>query len=169
MTLKEKIDNRFPALSRFISELMTKRRNTLFQDMLLCAAVTATCAFYEFEHFLSPLMTDIIRAVLLVLFVGVWIWCAFVNGLWRKYGFLVFTALFWLIPRIFIIWHGSIADIRDYNEYLHAAAEYSSLLVEFSLVGLSGLMNAPEILTTIVLFAWVVLAFYAGKFIKKGN
>jgi hypothetical protein len=169
MTLKEKIDNRFPALSKFISELLTRRKNTTFQDILLCAAVTAACAFYEFEHSLADVIGDTIRAVLLILFVVIWLWSAFVNGIWQKYSFLVFTALFWLIPRIFIVWHGSIADIRDYNEYLHIAAEYSSLLVDFSLAGLSGLMNASELLTTFVLFSWIALAFYAGRLIKKGN
>jgi len=166
MTFKEKINFRFPELIVNLTKFSNERKTAPHQDMLLCLAVTAASAFYEFEYFVPEIAGNLIRKLLLILFAVVWIWCSFLNGFWKKYRFLVFTALFWIIPRLIIIVKDG-TPIRNYNKFLDAGAQYSRVLVQFSLSGLSGLLNASVILSTVVLLVWCAAAFYAGTAFRK--
>jgi hypothetical protein len=167
MTLIEKIDNRFPTFGRKIKNFSTCKKTTVWQDMLLCAAVTLACAFYEFEKFFPALATEVIGITLMILFVVCWLWCSFLNGLRKKYSFLIFIAAFWLIPRLITLLRANMS-ILDYNKYLDAASQYSRLITDYSMSQLSSLLQTSELAATIALICWCMLLFYIGR-LFKGN
>jgi len=166
MTFIEKINNRFPALGKKFSEFSHKRKSTVWQDMFLCTAVTLCVAFYEFERFVPAVAVNFISTVLTALFVICWMWCAFLNGFWKKYSFLIFTAVFWLVPRLVILREEN-AGILNYNKYLDAMSQYSRLLVEFPFLKLSDLFNTSGFLLTVSFLMWCVLMYFAGGHFKK--
>jgi hypothetical protein len=166
MTLIEKINHRFPELGKRLATFSQKRKTTVWQDMLLCTAVTLSSAFYEFEAFMPATAADIIKTLLLIFLIVCWLWCAFLNGFWKKYSFLVFAAAFWFIPRLIIIRRANMS-ILNYNRFLDAASQYSGLLVEVSLTRLSGLINTTALITAIILIGWCVVFFFGGKMFRN--
>ncbi|MDR0221940.1 MAG: hypothetical protein LBI38_00160 [Oscillospiraceae bacterium] len=166
MTFIEKIDRRFPKLGDGLKKFSEKRGTTVWQDMLLCTAVTFACAFYEYEKFLPAFATNAIKSVLVVLFVFCWLWCAFLNGFWKKYGFLIYAVAFWAAPRLIVL-KKERAGIIDYNKYLDAAAQFSRLITDTSLARLSDLLDTPAFYTAVSLLAWCLALFYAGTRFRK--
>jgi len=153
---------------KIYEKLSEIRKTTIWQDVTICVTVSLTCAFYEFERFFPAFATDTIKAALLALFVICWLWCAFLNGFWRRYRFLAFAALYWTVPRLIILKETG-TGILDYNKYLDAASQYSRLLVQFSLLGLSNLLNTSDVYLSAVLLAFCLCLFFAGKRLRAAG
>jgi len=151
-----------------IIKLIENKKTALGEDMRLCAAVSLACAFYEFERFIPVLAADVIKAVLIALFVMCWLACSFLNGFWGRYAFLAFTIVFWVIPRLIILKQEG-TGLINYNKYLDAASQYSRLLVQFSLTGLSARLNTTELLFTVALLLWCLCMFVAGKALRDAK
>lgn len=166
MTLLEKVRFRFPKLANIIYGFIKKKKNSVRNDMLLCTGVSLASAFYEFEAFFPPAAVDIIKNLLIFLTVCCWVWCAFLNGFWKKYSFLVFMFLFWLIPRIIIFWEEN-TGIRNYSKYLDAAAQFSRLISQYSLSGLSRFLNTPLSYVMPALLIWCLLFYIIGRAAEK--
>jgi hypothetical protein len=166
MTFIQKINHRFPALGKKFSVFSRKKKTSVWQDMLLCTAVTLSSAFYEYEASLPGIVGEVIRTILLVLMVVCWVWCSFLNGFWKKHSFLVFAAAFWLIPRLIMLARANMS-ILNYNSFLDAAAQYSTLIVEVSLRRFANLSGTTELITAIILIAWCLCFFGGGKAFGK--
>jgi len=166
MSIIEKADNRFPVLGKKLIKLAREKKTSTVQDMLLCTAITLSSAFYEYETFMPAVAADVLRILIMVLLPVCWFWCAFLNGIWKKHSFMIFTAVYWIIPRIIIIWRQNMS-ITNYNRFLDAASQYSRLCVETSLRGLSSLLNITELTTSIVLMVWCLCFFYGGRVFRK--
>ena len=166
MTFIDKINSRFPALGKKIKKFSRNRKTTVVQDMLLCTAIALTCAFYEFEGFFPAFATNVLKIVLVILFLMCWLWCSFLNGFWGKYSFLIYTTAFWVIPNIIIKKEES-TGILNYSVYLDAASQYSRLLVEFPLISLSHYINTTTIFITVALLSWCFCFYFLGGHFKK--
>lgn len=166
MTFLEKIKFRFPKFAEVLYEFAGRKKNSVFQDMLLCAGVSLVSAFYEFEEYFMFSAVEFIRNLLVFLTICCWIWCAFINGFWKKYSFLVFTAAFWLIPKI-IIYQEEHTGIRNYSKYLDAAAQFSRLISQYSISRLAVFLNSPLTYALIALISWCLLAYFIGVIFKK--
>jgi hypothetical protein len=164
MTLIEKIGGRFPKLPEGLKKASEK--TAAWQDMSLCAAVTFACAFYEYEKFLPAFATDAIKSVLAVLFAVCWLYGAFLSGYRGKYGFLVYAAVFWTLPRLVILKAES-AGILGYDKYADAAARFSRLITDASAAWTARGFGVPVFYVIISLLMWCAALFYAGTRFKK--
>jgi len=153
---------------RFAEKFLTNWKSTVIQDITLCFAVTLTCSFYEYEDFIPQIAAIAIRKISIVLLVVCWFWCSFLNGYRKKYSFLVFTAAFWIIPRIVIIAEEH-TGILKYNKYLDAFSVCSRLMADTPLSGLGELLKSNSLYLSIALLTWCLCMFYAGKLVEKSR
>ncbi|MDR1688373.1 MAG: hypothetical protein LBS21_07155 [Clostridiales bacterium] len=138
---------------------------SIFQNMFLCTAISLACAFYQFDTFIPVVASQTINAFLTVLLVVCWLWCSFISGFWNRYSFLVYTAVFWIIPRLIIMKQEN-TGILDYNKYLDAASQISRLTVQFSLSELSDFLGTPVLYLTVGLLVWCLCFYFLGRIFK---
>jgi hypothetical protein len=150
------------------TDVLENKKTTVRQDMLLCTAVTLSSAFYEFENSIPGIAADFVRITLLFLLLICWLWCAFLNGFRKKYPFLIFTFLFWFIPRLIIAARANMS-ILNYNKYLDAASQFSSLIAEMSLKNLSDSLNISYFSASVILIAWCFGLFCGGRILSNLN
>jgi hypothetical protein len=171
LTNLDKLTFRYPKMAAFLQKFSAKPGSTCIQDMALCAAVMLASGFYDFEGFFFPPLTFVIQGVLTFCVAAVWLWCFFLNGFWRRHGFLVFAVVYWVVPRLIII-REQTASIFEYSRYLAAAGEISLLLVEFPMKGLSAFFRTSVIQTSIALCAWCLavylLGYVIGRYLRRG-
>lgn len=116
----------------FLAAQMEKRKTTLGQDAFVCIAAALACSFYHFEYY-HPYM-DLVRSLLAVLFFYVWFSVSFINGVRKRYGFLIFLFCYWLLPQLFIGWQNYLDSTADYLAAVDVLSQFSKFLVYYPFV-----------------------------------
>lgn len=141
---------------RLISLLFGKS-NTLLENIAVCLAVTLASAFMFYEN--RGFISDFLRVFISGFIFLVWITCAFSAGKSKKWGFLVFTGAYWLIPNLYLVFYSMRDNVRGYSKWLSLLNKFSDILVNKPFEYLSGKMGCEEFYIAIFLFI-IVLSTY---------
>ena len=100
-------------LKAFFRRFLLNRKNSLLENIVLCLAITLASAFFQYDYYYF--FMDILRAITSVLLLVTWLWCGFISGRDKKWGFLIFAGVYWLVPFVYILWYDSV-DILTYED-----------------------------------------------------
>ncbi len=96
------------------------RKNTLPENILVCmaAALTSTFYFYEYQYekffpIREPILLCMTGAIFLI-----WISCSFFAGRDGRFGFAVFTFVYWAVPFVYTLYYAGRDNVRQYNKWL---------------------------------------------------
>ncbi|MCH5203480.1 MAG: hypothetical protein J1F03_01970 [Oscillospiraceae bacterium] len=132
------------------------------ENIVLCFAVTLASAFIWFDYYYF--FMDILRPIVSVLLMFTWIWCGFLSGRDKKWGFLIFTGAYWLVPYLYILWYRASSDMAD-NAVITLLYRFSYLLFEWPLRTIEEFTKCEVNIWALSLVILVFTAFFAGKII----
>lgn len=102
----------------------------LSEEIILCIMASAAAGFasasaYEQNEFMyMPVFVAMCAA---------WIFSALLCGFRRQWGFGVFSAVFWLLPQLFIYRSDSVQTMMEYDKAVDVIGRASKILVQDSL------------------------------------
>ena len=150
-------------------ELFVKaRKSTLPENIWVCvaAALTSTFYFYEYQyesfaHIRRPLLL-IMTAVIFV----IWIVCSLLSGRDGRFGFAVFTFLYWELPFIYTLYYAGRNNVKDYNKWLSLLNKICTAMLCNPFSEASEKINmTPQTMAELLVI--VSLAVYLGAFFLK--
>ena len=112
--------------SNIIKNFVLNKKNSLFENIFLCFAITLASAFFSFDNYYG--FMDILRVVTIVLLLAAWLWCGFVSGKNKSWGFLIFTAVYWAAPFLYMLFYSTRDNVRGYSKWLSLLNKISDLL-----------------------------------------
>lgn len=143
-----------------IKKFVLDRRNSLFENIALCVAITLTSAFFSYDTYYFFL--DFLRPVVSVLLMFIWLWCGFKSGIHKKWGFLAFTAAYWLVPYLYMLYFSSRDNIKDYNAVLTMLYKFSNLIYKKSMTGIAEFTHCGVNIWVLSLAILTFTLYYAG-------
>lgn len=152
-------------MSKYISKLLFGKSNSLLENIVLCLAITLACAFMYYDRYNSFMGT--VRTVLSVLIFVIWIIGAFSSGKGKKWGFLIFTGLYWLIPHLYMIFYSMRDNVKGYSKWLSLCRKSADILVNKPFSALSESTGTGEYIFVIALCVIVVSSYFIGVNLKS--
>lgn len=144
-------------IKKRLLSLLFGKSNTLLENIAVCLGVTLASAFMFFEN--RGFICDFLRVFLSGFIFLVWITCAFSAGKSKKWGFLVFTGAYWLIPNLYMVFYSMRDNVRGYSKWLSLFNKSSDILVNKPFGYLSEKLGCSEYYIAILLFI-IVLSTY---------
>ncbi len=145
-----------------------KKYGTLADDILLTFLMTFTFAAYSFEARLDSGGMSVFRHVLLAVFLLTWIITAVKNGIGKKVGFAVYTALYWLVPGLITLLFYNGPEILRHSVTMYTLSELSAILTTRPAEILGGYFGLPAEMSMIIIMLIIFGAFFIG-FAVSGN
>lgn len=146
--------------SNAVKNFVLNKKNTLSENIFLCLAVTLTCAFFYYDNYYG--FMGVLRVICAVLLFVVWVWCSFLSGKNNSWGFLIFTAVYWAAPYIYMLFYGMRDNVRGYSKWLSMFNKISDLLFvkPFGCIADSTGWGIYSLVLTLI--AMVILAYVVG-------
>ena len=145
-------------IKKRLLNLLFGKTNTLFENIAVCLGVTLASAFMFFEN--RGFIPDFLRIFLSGFIFLVWITCAFSAGKSKKWGFLVFTGAYWLIPNLYLVFYSMRDNVRGYSKWLSLFNKSSDILANKPFGYLSEKMGCEEYILAILLFILVISVYF---------
>ena len=160
-------------------KLMNK--SSLSADMIIAICIILTGYFYYYENRRIvfnienyQIVNYIIKIAISIVIIIVWCTLCMQNGAKKRYWFLVFTLLVWILPQI-SKYFVEMIDLKEYTEVTHISillfARYISNINYLSLKTFgdmfAGYTGIPYIVTLNCLIIFWVIMFVIGNIINK--
>lgn len=151
-------------MNKIVEKFLFGKNNSLLENIVLCVAVTLASAFVYYDHYNS--FAGVLRVLLVaMLFIG-WIAAGFSSGRKRKYGFLIFTGAYWLIPNLYMIFYSLRDNVRGYSKWLSLLNKTADILVCKPIGFIAEKTACSEYMYEVVLVVIAVSAYFIGRSLK---
>ena len=93
---------------KYMNETVEKNTNiqqnsySLLSNMFLVSIITFTAGCMCFEKYMPETFSSIYSTAVIIICLCVWLVLSFVSGVKKKWGFAVFSAIFWIVPQVII-------------------------------------------------------------------
>lgn len=152
-------------MNKFINKFLFGKSNKLYENIVLCLAITLACSFSYYDRYNS--FMDVGRIILALLIFIIWIIGAFSSGKTKQWGFLIFTGAYWLLPHLYMIYYATRDNVRGYNKILSLINKISDILVNKPFEFISESTGDPTYLYVIILVLIVGSAYFIGVNLKS--
>lgn len=152
------------AVKKFFLYFFGKAENSLAENIYLCMAVSFACGIFGYESAAGN-MTMFNSIIGNFLFIAVWCYCAFVSGLKKRWGFLVFTGIYYIAPYLYMLYYAGRNNLKYYNGALAALNRLSELFFTKPLERTAEAVNSSVVLIVICLVIMILSVYFIGFFI----
>lgn len=146
--------------SNVIKKFVLGRKNSLLENIILCLVITLASAFFWFDNYHG--FMGILRAVVSVLLVFIWLWCGFLSGKDKKWGFLIFAGAYWLVPYLYMLYYSARDNIKDYNAIITMLYNFADLLFDKPLKTIAEHTNCGVYIWVLSLIILTITAYFVG-------
>lgn len=150
-----------------LEKFVGSRKNTLPENIVICAAIALAGTFYNYEYFYGSTVHSVVCLLITAFLAAAWIICAAFNGKDGKIGFLIFSFLYWSIPYIYVLWYESRDNLRDYNKYLAAINKITKAVLYNPFAEAAKKIGSSPIILAFILLITVMVAYIAGFLINR--
>ncbi len=152
-----------------IDIFLKARRNTLPESIMVCiaAALTSTFYFYEYQYEQHGNIREPFLLFMSAAIVVIWLSCSLFAGRDGRFGFAVFTFVYWTVPYTYTLYYAGRDNVKQYDKWLSMLNKICSALVDnpFSAVA-AKIKTAPS--TIAALLVMISLGVYMlGFFLKQ--
>ena len=144
------------ALKKFLFD----RKNSLLENIMLCFAITLASAFFQYDSYYFYM--DFMRVLASVMLLVSWLWCGFLSGKDKKWGFLVFASAYWLVPYLYILCYRSTDTINNYNAVLKMIYKFADMLFDRPLKTIADFTNCDVYIWILSLAILTFTAYFVG-------
>ncbi len=143
-----------------IKKFVLDRKNNLFENIALCVAITLTSAFFSYDTYYFFL--DFLRPVVSVLLLFIWLWCGFKSGIHKKWGFLVFTAVYWLVPYLYMLFYRMQDGVEVFGSVTGMFNKFAMLIYERPMINIAEFTHCGVNIWILSLGILTFALYYAG-------
>lgn len=147
-------------LKTFFKSFLMSRKNSLLENIVLCLAVTLASAFFQYDNY--NFFMGVLRAVVSVMLFIAWLWCGFLSGRDRKWGFLVFAGAYWLVPYLYMLFYGMRDGRTHYDNILELSYKFSDLLFSKPLLTIAVFTNCGVNIWVLSLIILTFTMYFVG-------
>ena len=151
-------------MNKFIYRFLFGKSNKLYENIILCLAITLACSFGYYDRYNS--FMEFGRIILAILIFVIWVVGAFSSGKSKQWGFLIFTGTYWLLPHLYMLYYNTRDNVRGYNKYLSLTNKISDILVNKPFEFISENTGEPTFFYLIILTVIVCSAYFIGANLK---
>lgn len=149
----------------FIEKLLFGKSNKLFENILLCIAITLACSFIYYDMYNS--FMEVVRIISIALIFIIWIIGAFSSGKNKQWKFLLFTGLYWLLPHLYMVYYNMRDNVRGYSKWLSMLNKTSDILVNKPFSYLAEKTECQEYIYATVLVIIAFSTYFIGMNLKS--
>lgn len=139
-----------------------KKSYCLADDMLLAFLVTFAAAVAGYSENVPDTLRIVYSVSMTVVFALVWFGLSLYSGIKGKWKFILFTALFWIIPVICIALYDSGAAGFGLSVTMYVLSEFFRLLVIDSTQPIISIIGLEGVLSPIIFLLLNLLFFFGG-------
>ncbi len=147
-------------IDRFIEKLPAESKTSLIESILICMAITIASGFlyYDAHYFFM----EFYRVIVSVLIFAVWTSFAVINGKKKRWGFLVFSAAYWLLPYLFNTFV-SVSSLKGtVRNAIIATKKFFEIMYELPFEALARSLGTRYWVLVLILGVFVVVGYYLG-------
>ncbi len=152
-------------MNDFIKKLLFGKSNRLSENIILCFAVTLAAAFLYYDRYNAYM--ELVRIVLAVLIYAAWIMGAFSAGKSKQWGFLIFTGVYWILPRLYMFYYAGRDNLKGYSKWLSLLNKSADIVVNKPFQYLCDNLGESVLLFTVILLTFTVSAYCMGGSLKS--
>lgn len=147
-------------ISGAIKKFILGKQNSLFENICLCVAVTLASAFIWFDNFYF--YTDFLSAVTSVLMMLMWLWCGFISGKNKQWGFLVFAGAYWLLPYLYMLVYMAYDSGDTYGSFSTLVYKFSRMIYEYPMSTIADFTKCDVNIWVLSLAIIIGTAYFIG-------
>lgn len=136
------------------------RNSSLFRDIMLCIGITAACAIFGFDTFVSDRVIIPIRVIVLLLMALNWCVCSYRSGGRRRGGFALFAGIYWIVPTLVMFFTGASGSE---SRIVAAAGEIARILVFYPFSFIAAKAEIPEWVFSASMLGMITAMYIIGE------
>lgn len=157
-------------MEKIVKTVMTVRRKRSFiSDMFISFIITFAAAAFSYEGYMPESFMNIFGPFVAFLCVLTWISCSFLDGAFKKYKYMVFMCLFWLIPQVIIYLADSGPEFCQMSITMYLLSEFSSMLTRSSAYAFGSLFGLSIFSSVVLIILLCVFSYLAGMLLSEGK
>jgi len=139
-----------------------QQQGSIADDILLTFLMTFAFAAYSYEARLDSGVLSAFRYVLLAVLLLTWLITAAKNGIKKKAGFAIYSAVYWLLPQLVIVlfYHGP--EVFRHSVIMYTLSEFAAILTTRPAEILGGYCSIPHQMILVIMLLCIFGAFFVG-------
>ncbi len=147
-------------MTKRLKKLLFGKTNKLSENIILCLAITLAAAFTYYDHYNG--FMEGMRIFLAFFIFVIWMIGSFSAGKSKQWGFLIFTGIYWIMPRLYLLYYPTRDNLRNYSKWLSMLNKISDIIVNKPFTYIAEKTGEAELLFTVVLMVIVVSMYFIG-------
>lgn len=157
-------------MEKIVKKVMTVRRKRSFaSDMFISFIITFAAAAFSYEGYMPESFMNIFGSFVALLCVLTWMSYSFLGGALKKYKYMVFMCLFWLIPQVIIFLADSGPELFKMSITMYLLSEFSSMLTRSSAYAFGSLFGLNAFSSIVVIILLCAFSYLAGMLLSEGK
>ncbi len=148
-------------------------RYSLCENMFILFMITFAAGVLCYEKSMPESFTQLYKTAVFIICLFMWISLSLISGARNKWGFMVFTALFWFLPIIEIYLSNNGPEICRMSIVMYVLSEFFNIMFITPAGEIGELFKIGAVPVVIITALLSMFAFLAGNLfsdkLKKGN
>lgn len=157
-------------MEKIVKTVMTVRRKHSFvSDIFTLFIITFTAAAFSYEGYMPEGFMNIFGSAVAFVCVLTWMSCSFLGGAFKKYKYMIFICVFWLIPQVIIFLADSGPEIFRMSITMYLLSEFSYMLTRSSAYAFGSLFGLNEFSSVVIMILLCAFSYLAGMLLSEGK
>lgn len=142
---------------------------SLLSNMFLVSIITFTAGCMCFEKYMPETFSSIYSTAVIIICLCVWLVLSFISGAKKKWGFAVFSAIFWIIPQVIIYMANDGPEFCRKSITMYLLSEFSDIIINSTATKICDVIGVGTIAFTAIVVLLCVFSFFAGYLVYDKN
>ena len=157
-------------MENIVKTVMTVRRKRSFiADMFISFIITFAAAAFAYEGYMPESFMNVFGPAVAFVCVLTWMSYSFLSGAFKKYKYMIFMCLFWLIPQIIIFLADNGSEFFRMSITMYLLSEFSYMLTRSSAYAFGSLLGLNEFSSVIIIILLCIFSYLAGMLLSEGK
>lgn len=135
-------------------------------NMFISFIITYAAGAFCYEGHQPESLMNFLRPLVLIICICTWLYISFFSGLSNKWGFEIFTVIFWLAPQIIIYLADSGPQVFRMSVTMYALSEFFLMMFNTSAEHMGSLFRLGVVPVIFIIVLGCTFAFLAGNFFE---
>lgn len=157
-------------MEKIVKTVMTVRRKRSFAaDMFALFIITFSAAAFAYEGYMPESFMNIFGPAVAFVCVLTWMSYSFIGGAFKKYKYMIFMLLFWLIPQVIIFLADSGPEFFRMSITMYLLSEFLSMLTRSSAYAFGSLFGLNAFSSVVIIILLCAFSYLGGMLLSEGK
>ena len=145
-----------------------KSSYSLLANMFMAFIITFAAGTVSFENYMPEGFISIYIAFVIVLSFATWLVLSFISGRNKKWQFVVYSSIFWILPNVIIWLANDGPEMFRKSIIMYLLSEFSAIVSISTLEVAGGWINVKAVTFTVVIVLLCIFS-YLGGYLTSGE